>query len=373
MAYIGNDDFRGYLAARASSPGGLDPNAQRALDIDVGNDGGYDPNRLNSYYDSPTGDRTSERDAQVNWTTNEYNNWSAGRTPQVQSWNDTNSSTSGSGSDTAPAVDDTAEERAYLDQQEGLLRQLFGRADTTLNQGLSNLTDTYNRTKGDADTDQSRRTRDFGIKQQDTERGKDQAINRVNDNARTLSNSVRRRLGLAAGNSSALGVADNAVAREASGDRTNVLESFGQNFRGIDLARKDTEDDFTRFMRDLDIQKGSKEQQLRTGVEQEKQSVNERLAEIARQRSSLQGGGFSQQTAAQQPYLNAVNEGNSRIDGLFEQFRTPQLSVAPVQDRQVSLRDYIVNRKNISGGQNQAQQQLAPYIRPKDEEELRVL
>ena len=49
-AFVGNDDFRGYLAARASGPGGMDANAQRALAAQVGNDGGYDPNKLNSFY-----------------------------------------------------------------------------------------------------------------------------------------------------------------------------------------------------------------------------------------------------------------------------------------------------------------------------------
>jgi hypothetical protein len=45
---------------------------------------------------------------------------------------------------------------AYLDNQAGLLRQMLGRTGNTLNQGLANLTDSYNREVGVANQRRSR-------------------------------------------------------------------------------------------------------------------------------------------------------------------------------------------------------------------------
>jgi flagellar biosynthesis/type III secretory pathway protein FliH len=291
----------------------------------------------------------------------------------VSTTNNTTSRTAtGGGNNTNVNADDYA----YLDEQEGLLRQLLGRADGSLTSGLNNLTDSYNLSKTRANEDQSNRLTDFNTKQVNTEKGREKSINNVDQNARTLRDSVMRMLGMAGGRSSSQEVAGNAVAREASKNRTNVLEDYGQNMMQLDQGRKRNQTEFERFLQDLDMQKNEKEQQLRTGIDSERSSVNQRLAEIARQRAGLQGGTYSQLRAASAPYMDAISQADQRIAGYNDQFRNPTLSVAPVRAQQLNLKDYVVDRVGING-QGNTQQQYSPYSNflPKnqEEEQLRVL
>jgi len=367
-AYVGNDDFRGYLAAIASGPGGMDANAQRALDIGVGNDGGYNSNSIESFYDTPVGPtRAPERDAQVNWTNNEYGNWL-----KRNDGGGVLDTVGGGGAVDPNALTD--DERAYLDNSENTLRGYLGDLDTGLNQGRNTLNDSYNRELSNANSDRGRTVRDFEVKDADLQRGRDNDIAGVNSNARTLSNSVRRILGMASGSgSSAYQIAaPDAVARKASGERTNVMENFGQNFRNLDTAKKDSESDFNRYLQDLELQKNQRSMELEGGIESQRGSLNQQLAEVAGKR--VQGGGYAAIQAAQAPFLQAAQTSRTAGQALFDKFRTPVNSVKGLEVKTPNLRDYIVDRAAINANKSAGQSTYSPYQLPqnKDEEELRV-
>lgn len=259
------------------------------------------------------------------------------------------------GSSTGSPGGSSAADLAYLNNQEGLLRSLLGRSQTTLDQGLANLSDSYNREVSGANQQRSRVLGDFGMQREDTTKAKQTALNRVDTNARVLNNSLRQILGLAGGSGSSAYqyAAPNAVARQSSGERNDVLSNFAANDRDISIAESRATEDFSKLLDDLARQRSEKEQQLRSGVIESEQNTNRSLAELSAQRSALQGKNYSQSLAAQQPYANAISERQSQLDNLFNQFRSPTLSAAPVNVQAPTLRDYMVEGAGITGSAQQ--------------------
>ena len=281
-------------------------------------------------------------------------------TPQAQALNPTKNDTSTVTEAVKPTPPAAA---AYYDAQRSNLERQLGRADTALNQGLTNLTNSYNSEVSKANGQRSRALEDYGIQRDDTGRAKDSALDKVNTNARTLADSLRRRIGLASGSgSSAYQIAaPGAVAREASADRTGVLENFGENYRALDLAERRAKEDFASLLDDLLRQKQSRELGLRQGIEGQKNDISSQLAQLAGQRAQATGGGYAATVAAMQPYLDQIAAREGTIDNLFSQFTTPY-AVKQVNVQKPELRDYLVDRaainaNNESGGQDP----YAPY------------
>src|SRR5687767_3406550 len=103
---------------------------------------------------------------------------------------------SGGGSSYNPA------DLAYLDSQSGHLRDMLGRSQVALNQGLTGLDDSYNREVGSANQQRSRALENYGVQREDSTRAKQEAVGQVDTNARVLNDSLRRILGMAAGSDS---------------------------------------------------------------------------------------------------------------------------------------------------------------------------
>ena len=279
----------------------------------------------------------------------------------------------GGGGSAAPAY--SAEDLAYIDDQISQLNAQKSRLGTGLQSGLTGLEDNYNKNLSTQNQLRSRALEDFDTQTQDTERNKNAAIGKVDTNARVLADSLRRRLGLASGaDSSAYKItAPGAVARDASADRTGVVENFGVNFRNLDTAKKRADTDFETLLRDLSDQKRNSERGLRQGIMEQENSIDGGLADAARQRSALLGGGYTQARAASQGIVNGINNRNSQIDNLFNQYRNPY-TVKPVDVQKVSLRDYLVDKSAIQTNKaNGTQDPYAPYaptINKQDDEEL---
>lgn len=269
---------------------------------------------------------------------------------------------SGGASGGGSGSDYSAEDLAYLDSQANSLRNLLSRSGNTLNQGLSNLNDSYNREVSSANQQRSRALEDFGTQREDTTRAKQEALGKIDTNARVLNDSIRRLLGLASGSGSSAYqyAAPNAVARQASGERNNVLSDYAENDRNIALSEKRAGEDFATLLDDLARQRNQKESDLRSGVLENEQGINEQLANIAAQRVAATGGGYGATMAAQRPYADAISSRQSQIDALFDKFRSPMLTAKAVDVQTPQLRDYIVDKAGVT--QNQAsQQQYSPY------------
>ena len=254
---------------------------------------------------------------------------------------------------------------AYLDDQRARLEAQQRSADTALNNGLTQLQDSYNKEVSGANSRRSQALADLNTKREDTTRAKDSAITRVNDNARTLAEGLRRRLGLASGSGSSAYqfAAPGAVSTEASKNRSGVLENFGMNFRDLDTTEQRQKSQFEELLADIEAQRKSRESDFRSGILEKKNQIDNSLSEVARQKALTLGGGYAQAKAAMQPYSSAIDSRQAEIDNLFSKFRTPY-SIKAIDTSAPSLRDYMVDRANIKAQQPGPQDPTAAYNDP---------
>ncbi len=286
----------------------------------------------------------------------------------------TNTPSSGGGSSySAPAPSYNQDDLNYLNDQEAQLRRLLQSAQTARTDGTTRLEDSYNQEVSGANQRRSRALEDFGIQREDTTRAKQTAINNTNTNARTLSDSLRRMIGMASGsNSSAYKfAAPNAISRTASINRNNVLDSYGKNFRDLGLAENRAKSDFDSLLSDLAAQKKTRMGELESGVLSQEQGIYESLANLAAERAKLTGGGYGAVRVAQQPYLNEINNRQNQIDQIFGKYRTPY-SVKAVNVQKPNLRDYTVDKYAINQNKTAGQETYSPYRQflKQDEEQL---
>lgn len=260
---------------------------------------------------------------------------------------------------------------AYLDDQEARLRRQQQSAGTALTNGLTQLMDSYNQERDSANKNQSRALQDVATKREDTTRAKSSALNRVDTNARTLADSLRRRIGMAGGSSSSAYqvTAPGAVARQASEQRGGVQENYGTNFRNLDTAENRMKVDFEDLLKDLEGQRRTRESDFRAGILDRQNQIDSSLAEVARQRALARGGGYDQVRSAMAPLSAQIDSRQGEIDSLFDRFRNPY-NVRAVDTSIPTLRDYTVDRAQISADQVRDADPTNPLRRRLDEEPL---
>lgn len=258
---------------------------------------------------------------------------------------------------------------AYLDDQQRRLQSQAGSADRALVSGVAQINDSYNQERDKANKNQSRALQDFALKREDTTRAKDSALSRVDTNARTLANSLRQKIGLAGGSgSSAYQItAPGAVAREASQERGGVQEDYGTNFRNLDIGENRVKGDFEDLLKDLWSQRSQRESELRSGILDRRNQIDNSLSEIARQRALLKGGGYNEVRSALAPYASAIDSRQSEIDSLFDKFRNPY-SVRAIDTSTPELRNYTVDNAEIAQ-QAKTQDPYADALRKRQLEE----
>lgn len=243
----------------------------------------------------------------------------------------------------------SAEDIAYIDDLIASYNRQMGRTTSGLDTGLSQLESSFNKETTRQNEARGRALEDFGTRRGDTDRAKQSAIGKVDTNARTLADSLRRRLGMAGGTDSSAFkfAAPNAVARQASGERGDVLSAYGANYRDLATSENRAKSDFENLLADLAEQKRSRETSLRSGVMEQQNQISEALANAARERATVLGGGYSAARNASSQYTNDIATRESAIDQLLSQGVTPY-SVKDVQVNTPSLRDYTVDRAAIN-------------------------
>jgi len=283
-----------------------------------------------------------------------------------------NNGYSGGGGGAAQTPSYNPADLAYLDDQQSRLERQLGRTNTYLTQGLAELMDSYNKSRTSANQQRGRELENLGLQREDTTRKKDSTLDRVNTGARTLADSLRRKIGMASGSgSSAYQIAaPGAVARQASEQRGDVMEDFGTNFRNLDLTERRANEDYNSLFESLEADKKNRERALRQGIEEQRMGVDQSLAELARQRALVQGGGYDQVKQAMSKYTDRMSARESAIDSLFNKYRTVG-KFQPVKVNMPQLRDYTVDKTAVQANQQAGTQDpYAPY-RPQlmDEEE----
>jgi len=258
-------------------------------------------------------------------------------------------------SPSAPAYDQN--ELRNFDQQQSLFERLLQSTRGTLDSGLKSIDSSYNRSRSRSDQDKANALGDLGYQRGEVESGKTKAINQTGDNSRVLRNSLMRILGQASGGGSAFDMADMATAREATKNRSGVMENYASNMQGLDRTERDTMTKFQRLLEDLDLQKKEREEQLREGVTDREQSIVAEQGQLAADRAALIGG---DQFAAADPYRQQYLQLQNTLDALPGQFAT-DFQYNPNQIKQPTLKDYMVNRSSINGSAPGPQTQYSPY------------
>jgi hypothetical protein len=339
--YVGNNDFRGYisyLAANTSNP--VEAAGYKNLLGVVGNDGKLNTSNFQGL-DTPFGYSAGSNGASKvqGDVSNLYNNWQ----------NNVLGASNSTGGSTTP--DTSQSDLAYLDSQDGSLRQQLTSADQGLNDGLTQLEDTYNQQHGRTTADQATADDGFNTQRTQTTQDKLKAVDSANMGGYTLANSVRRILGLAGGsNSSAFQVAaPKLIADDTTSKRQGINDTFTRNYGTIDSSQNATDTKFSRALQDLADQRKQKEEGLRSGILQQEQDIQSQLGQNALTRTQINGGGYAAAHAAIAPSQNAVADNQSKIDALFGQFRTPYAvgDTAPVA---ANTDSYTVNPTALNTG-----------------------
>lgn len=234
------------------------------------------------------------------------------------------------------AASTTADDLAYLNDQAAQLRDLLGRTDTGLSQGLQQNQDQYDTQVGAVNTDKQ------GQVQKQTQ-AKLGAYDTINQNAGDSYRSLAQLIGNAAGRGSSAfqDLLPNVIGKDTSTKRSAATNTYGQNLSDIDAST-------AASLADLLKQKNTNEDTLRTGIEQQRQDLNNQLAQNAAQAAQAKGGGYAQVKAAQAPFQTAINNSRNAVQNFFDQFRTPYTA----QPLNPNLAAYNTDR-SVVNAQNQ--------------------
>jgi hypothetical protein len=178
------------------------------------------------------------------------------------------------------------------------------------------------------------------------------ALNKVDTNARTAANSLRRLLGLSgSANQSALKfAAPNAIARVASQERGDQIENFGLNERNITNAKQN-------FLDDLLTKKNERESEFLKGILAQEQSINSDLEDIAGRRAQNNGGDYAAVRAARSPFQATIDTKQAEIDSLFNKYNTP----FNANKQMATLNQFNVDQAAINANRTQGGAQYSPY------------
>ena len=263
------------------------------------------------------------------------------------------------------------EDLAYIDAQLAALGNQEGRLDNTLRQSLDAVLQNYNKQYSDTTGARSRAIEDFNVKGQISDQGRQKSLGQVETNARTLADSLRRRIGMASGSgSSAYQItAPGAVAQQASDQRANVLDDYSQNFLALDRDKKRAEEDFNKALTELNNWRSQSEMGVQQDIGNKRNEIAAAKQQAAVERAKLLGGGYQGIRNAMAPYEQQINERNSFLDGLYDKYAA-KYTAKPVQVNNTQLRDYAVDQAAVADNEARGNtNETAPYRTYLDEEE----
>lgn len=266
-----------------------------------------------------------------------------------------------SGGSAGSGVSAAADVLASLNDNANQLNSLLGRTDTALNQGLQQNQNQYDEALSNENTQNQRALDAYTTQGQQNTQSKQAAYDTINKNAGTGYNSLAQIIGRAAGTGSSAfqDLLPNVVGNDTSAKRAAASSTYGQNQQAIDKAQGITEDDYNSALADLLRQKNQNESDVRSGVETQRQQIQQQLSDNAAQIAQANGGGYAAVKAAESPYQNAINNSKNAVEALFSQFNTP-FTPAAVTAAPADLGQYTTDRSAINA-QAQGANPTDPY------------
>lgn len=252
----------------------------------------------------------------------------------------------------ASAPNTSADDLAFLADQEAQLRSLLGRTDTGLAQGLTKLEDDYNTETGYQNAQKDRAIQNYNDQRVDVNKSKLSSYDTINKNAGNGYKSLAQIIGRASGTGSSAfqELLPDVIGKDISGKRKLATENAGSNLQKIDKSQADTELSFSNVLADLLKQRKQGESDLRAGIEGQRQNINAQLATNAGEQAKVRGGGYAAVHAAQAPYQAAIENSRNAVESFFNQFRTPytRTNVAAATPE---LSTYTADRSSVNAQQ----------------------
>ncbi len=324
--YIGNDDYRGWLAAKSAAG---DKMAGGLLNI-VGNDGKASSQWQLDMLPSITGTKSPVSGAA--WANQYYQTWLNGHDQQqANPYNTPSNSSSSSSSSSSYDRNAINYWNGVIGQREnelnglaGLLGELNKSTDNDYNTKRNELQSAYNRSKADYDTSTIRN-------QQQLQTNKNTIADRASQGLRGL----LRTLGAmgAGGSSAAMYNAPELVTAQANQERTGANQTFGENQQKLDTNWGNYQIDHENDKKKLEDWKSGQLRENEQKVLNQRNSILSTLADAYAQRGSAGAGAGSkiaeltEQMKANQNRLNELNRFHKpQYTGMRATYNAPTLS-----------------------------------------------
>lgn len=260
---------------------------------------------------------------------------------------------SGGGSGGTTAAQQAAQTQALYDAQLNNLRDLLGRTDTGLNQGLSSLNDQYTSNVNKQTSAKNQAIQDYDEQRVQTTKDKQEGYNKAGRNANNAYRSLAQIIGRASGTGSSAfqELLPDVVGKDLSEKRGDVNTTYGENIRGLKKAQDSTELSFSNILADLAQQRQKGEQDLRTGVEGQRQSLLGQQQQLEAQRGNAAGVNALQ---------GQIQNSRGSVENFFNQFK-PQITAQQAAIATPELSQYTVDRSNVNAGATPGQDVANPY------------
>lgn len=266
--------------------------------------------------------------------------------------------TSGGAAPAAPAYDPNT--LAQFDSSISTLQSGLNRLPGQLDIARSNINTQYGTNRNELDSTKNQAQNSYTTSGQQNQQNYRTDKNAIADKSSMGLQGLLRMLGAhgAGGSSDARYVAPQAVATQASQERSGAGQNFAQNQSGLDTNWNNFLLQDTNSRRKLDDwrtqQLNSAEAQSQTA----KQDLLSKLAELSGQRAALMGGNFK---GAAQPYVDQANSLSSVIDNLAR-LNPTYTGVTPVYNAP-TLSDYTLGQGGApTVASNALEQQASPYL-----------
>ena len=340
--YVGNDDFRGYLNYLAQQG---NAQARDALNF-TGNDGGIDESAWANFYGGPGGDVQGEirrRNEGRNFVDSAFNNWYGGGNT--------------SASDYDPAA------VAAFDQSIGNINSGLGRLPGQLDVGRKNIEQEYQTALQKLQLGKNRAQESYDTTKLQSGQDYVGAKNQIGSNVGNNINSLLRLLGSrgAGGSSAYLFNAPQAAARQGNLQRGEVGQAFGRNTGALDTNWGNYQTDYENTVGDVGNQRANQRRELEGGINTNRASLLQSLAQLTTQRGIASGQGAEGAVAAAQPYIGQANNYLRSADRLGLNVQPFNYNVQAYQAP--NLEQYTSSPMQApQPGQNAQQQNFNPFL-----------
>lgn len=247
----------------------------------------------------------------------------------------------------------SAAEAATYNSSANNLNDLLGRLDPGLAQGLQGLNDSYQGNVNQQQNQENQALQDYSDQRVQTNKDKLGAYDTINKNANNGYRSLAQIIGRSAGTGSSAfqDLLPDVVGRDTSSKRGDANQTYATNSGNIDTAQKKTENSFASILADLANQRNSQEQQLRTGVEQQRQGLVGQQQQLEAQRGNASGVNALQ---------GQIDNSRNAVQSFFDQFK-PTITAQQAAVAAPDLSQYSVDRSNVNAANSGAADPNNPY------------